>query len=488
MYTFIPPWAKDTGDAGRYPAVALERHTAICRALDVADSTSPLELRAELARTVDQERVDALAAGDKAVELYAKMIEWSPPEHDRDDTTSIVETLTKKSYSHAALFGGRGGGKSHGAVEAVVELASTGKERVVCVREFQNSTAESVKELFETKIKASRWVNQWKITDYELENMATGSRVTFIGISRNTTAIKSLEGATIVLCEEAADLSEKSIDILVPTVMRMASSRMIWVWNPVETTTPVDVMFRTGEPPERSIIRCIQSESNAWFYTGKMPGEQRASFNKHSGEKFRWIWRGGYLVQSELAVYNNWQIGRFDVPLGNEPRYGLDWGWTDPMAALELFIIEPGELGRDPEKQQGVIYIRNEVYGSKIPARQIPDKLDKTIPLMRGASITADSSEPKSIEDLNNEGFVVTGAVKGPGSIRAGISLIQGYDIWISPDCPYTAAEMNLYRWKTDKNGTILRDPVDANNHACDTIRYALEGYEPPSVGGVIYV
>ena len=49
--------------------------------------------------------------------------------------------------------------------------------------------------------------------------------------------------------------------------------------------------------------------------------------------------------------------------------------------------------------------------------------------------ITADSAEPKSIDQLKGYGLRVKGAEKGKDSINAGIQFIQDFEIIIHPRC-----------------------------------------------------
>jgi phage terminase large subunit len=211
-----------------------------------------------------------------------------------------------------------------------------------------------------------------------------------------------------------------------------------------------------------------------------MPAERRIAFVKMKPAKFRHVWRGALDLNPERAVYTNWRVDRIFISTLS-PLYGLDWGWVDPFACLEFYVIEPD----DPETQRGTIYISKEVYGSRIPAKELPDRVRETMPMSELAMIVADSAEPKSIDDFNSAGFNVVGATKGPGSIRAGISFIQGYDIVVSPECPNVAKELTLYMWKQDeKTKRILRDPVDKDNHAMDALRYGLSMYTPPPRGG----
>jgi phage terminase large subunit len=91
--------------------------------------------------------------------------------------------------------------------------------------------------------------------------------------------------------------------------------------------------------------------------------------------------------------------------------------------------------------------------------------------------ITADSAEPKSIDELKSLGLRVKGAAKGKDSIKNGIQWIQDLEIIIHPRCVNFITEISNYTWDQDKFGTKLNVPIDDCNHLMDAMRYALEKY-----------
>jgi len=419
---------------------------------------------------------DIKLKGDLAAERLKKLVEWVPPAYDENDDTRVKTQILTPGYRHYAFWGGRGGSKSHDAAEAIVELSSLNFERVVCGREFMNTIRDSSRSLLVVKIKESLWANDWDVTESELRNKKTGSLITFIGMNRNPDSARSLEGCTLFFGEEAESFSAHSLEVILPTI-RTGGSRFVWLWNPMDGG-PVDEMFRGGEPPERAFIRCVLGENNIYFYRTEMPGERRTAYTKLTPSKYRHIWRGALDTDPERQVIKSVRRGRIEVDhLDLVPHYGLDWGFSvDPFVCIEFFVIEP----EDQEEERGVIYIDAEAYQVALPSREIPGFIDEKMPMARNHTIIADSAEPKSIEDLNNAGFHVIPARKGPGSIRAGVSLINSYDVVISPDCPNSFADFNAWMLKKNRQGVILRDPEDKDNHSPDALRYGLEDYTPP--------
>ena len=90
--------------------------------------------------------------------------------------------------------------------------------------------------------------------------------------------------------------------------------------------------------------------------------------------------------------------------------------------------------------------------------------------------ITADSAEPKSIEELRRLGIRrIKAAEKGKDSIINGIQKIQDYHIIVHPRCVNFLTEISCYAWDKDKFGNAVNKPIDDYNHLMDAMRYALE-------------
>jgi phage terminase large subunit len=87
--------------------------------------------------------------------------------------------------------------------------------------------------------------------------------------------------------------------------------------------------------------------------------------------------------------------------------------------------------------------------------------------------VIADSAEPKSIDELHGYGLNVHHARKGPDSVRAGIQFLQSRPLAVTSGSVNLIKELRNYKWKEDKNGKVLNEPVDAFNHAIDAARYA---------------
>ena len=127
----------------------------------------------------------------------------------RESTSPVFEPLWQPARYKAA-WGGRGSGKSHDRALHAVIRAVQAPTRIVCIREVQKSTRESIKALIEAKIKKCGLESHFTILDQEIRG-ANGSLFIFQGMQDHTAdSIKSLEGYDIALVEEAQTLSDLS--------------------------------------------------------------------------------------------------------------------------------------------------------------------------------------------------------------------------------------------------------------------------------------
>src|SRR5574343_40179 len=163
------------------------------------------------------------------------------------DTPRVYLPLLSPSRYKGA-WGGRGSGKSHFFAEMVVEESLAAKTDIVCIREVQKSLNQSVKKLIEAKIEAMGVQSEFRILNTHIES-ANGGRIIFQGMQNHTAdTIKSLEGYRIAWVEEAQSLSQRSLDLLRPTI-RMENSELWFSWNPRQKTDPVDSLLRGEKMP-----------------------------------------------------------------------------------------------------------------------------------------------------------------------------------------------------------------------------------------------
>jgi phage terminase large subunit len=368
-----------------------------------------------------------------------------------------------RAVRYRAVYGGRGSAKSHSFAQALILKAAERPLRVGCYREIQKSIRDSVKRLLDDKIAACGLKEFYQSTDTEIR-AANGSLFIFNGLRTNPDAVKSTEGLDVAAVFEANKVSQRSWDLLVPTVRKDGSE--IWAeWNPEFETDPVDQLFRgeDGAPPG-SIVRRVNWDQNPFF--PEVLKQELEWDRKRDPEKYSHIWLGEYQKHSEARVFRNWTVEEFERPPGTIHRLGADWGFSiDPSVMLRASI------------EGNRLYIDHEAYRIGCEIVNLPD-LFMQIPEAEKWPSVADSSRPETISHMRKHGFPkMAAAIKGAKSVEEGVSFLQSFDIVVHPRCTHLIDELTLYRYKTDPlTGQVLPILEDKNNHCIDALRYACEG------------
>ena len=379
---------------------------------------------------------------------------------------------------YKAIYGGRGKGGSHFFADQVIAYSMSEKMDIICLREVQLSLSQSIKKLIENKIEQHGLGKRFKILDSHIES-DLGGRIGFQGMQNHTAdSIKSLEGYRIALVEEAASLSQRSLDLLRPTIRwedkaRGLISEMWFVWNPNKCTDPVDHFFRGNNRLEtdapfklRDDAVAIEAsyDDNPWF-----PSVLRKDMEEDRNrdpDKYAHVWLGQYWHRSDARVFKNVVVEEFERPPGTVFRHGADWGFSVDPSVLVRMSIEGKRL-----------YIDYEAYMVGCPIDQLPDLFDR-IPHARDWFITADSARPETIDYMRTHGYPkVNAARKGKGSIEEGISFLQSFEIVIHPRCTNCIREFFSYSYRIDqKTDEVIPVLDDKRNHTIDSARYSLEG------------
>jgi phage terminase large subunit len=222
------------------------------------------------------------------------------------DQTINVEVPPKlapllKPRRYKGAYGGRGGAKSHFFAEQVIIRCYTQTTRAVCIREVQISIKDSVRQLLIDKIQKFGLGQFFEITDVEIRGR-NGSLIVFKGMqSYNAETIKSLEGYDIAWVEEAQTLSQRSLELLRPT-LRKETSELWFSWNPRHRTDAVDLFFRKHPPAEALSVE-INWRDNPWF-----PNVLRKDLEHDKAtdpEVAEHVWEGAYGMQ-QGAILARW--------------------------------------------------------------------------------------------------------------------------------------------------------------------------------------
>jgi len=214
----------------------------------------------------------------------------------------FLPALERSRYK--AFRGGRGSGKSHFVAENAVELCVDHPcLRIVCIREVQKTLKESMKMLIEDKVEK---LGLSSMFDCQSTQTITpgGGTIIYQGMQdHNAESIKSLEGFDIAIIEEARTLSQRSLELLRPTIRSGKHMSEIWaIWNPYSVTDPIDKFFRGPNPPPDTIHIVANWNDNPFF--PDVLEQERLYDKEHNPDRYNHIWEGGYAPQAVGAIFH----------------------------------------------------------------------------------------------------------------------------------------------------------------------------------------
>jgi len=365
---------------------------------------------------------------------------------------------TTKRYLGAK--GGRGSGKSHFFAEMLVEQAIDKPVNIACFRENQRSLAQSAKKLIETKIESLAVGHLFEVQRDRIIGK-NGSLFQFHGLRDHTAdSIKSLEGIDKAWLEEAQNISQRSFEILRPTIRKPMSQ--IWCsWNPRNHDDPVELLPWNSE--NSTCVR-VNYYDNPWF--PEVLRQEMEYDRSRDIDRYNHIWLGDFETFSESRVFKNWRVEEFDTPIDSIFKLGADFGYAiDPTVLIRCFLS--GQK----------LFIDYEAYQHQCEIVNM-NILFNTIPESNKYPIVADSSRPETISHLKNNGFPrIYPSAKGSGSVEDGIEWLKSFEIIVHPRCEKTISELTNYSYIVDPDtGKITRKLRDAHNHVIDALRYACEG------------
>jgi phage terminase large subunit len=163
----------------------------------------------------------------------------------------------------------------------------------------------------------------------------------------------------------------------------------------------------------------------------------------------------GEIGMLEGVVFSNWKMIDTIPKEAKLIGYGLDFGFTnDPTAIIEIY------------NYNGQRIVNEIVYQTGLVNNEISKKLQKNV------IAYADSSEPKSIEEIRRTGQLIKGVTKGQDSVNFGIQIMQSQSYLVTAQSTNLIKELRAYCWDRDKTGKQMNKPIDNFNHTIDALRY----------------
>lgn len=370
--------------------------------------------------------------------------------------TTAINKIRKLTKFVRAVQGGTSAGKTYAILPILIDIAAKNilQEISVVAESIPHLKRGAMKDFIKIMRETNRWHDErWNATDFKY-TFANGSQIEFFsadndaklrGARRDWLYMNECNNMTFHAYTELASRTKKGV------YLDWNPTNSFWFHEELMNDADVDFLIINYTDNEA----CPESALN-FILKAKDKAEAGNTF----WQNWYRVYGLGEIGNLEGVIFNNWkQVD--NIPNDAELiSYGLDWGFTnDPTALLAVY------------RYNGELYVNELIYQTRLTNSQIVSRLNE-IGVLRYNAIVADSAEPKSIQDLQNAGYYVEGAMKGKDSIKNSIDRLQTYQLNITSNSLNLIKELRNYAWAKTKDGTQINFPIDSYNHAIDALRY----------------
>lgn len=368
-------------------------------------------------------------------------------------TTAINKILTLNKFVKG-IQGGTSAGKTYGIIPILIDIAAKSNNDISIVAEsIPHLKRGAMKDFKKIMIETGRWFdNRWNASDFKY-TFANGSTIEFFsadvdaklrGARRDYLYMNECNNMTFHSYTELASRTKKGI------YLDWNPTNEFWFHEHIQNDSDVDYL----------IINYLDNEACPESALNFINKAKEKSLTSDYWLNWYKVYGLGEIGSLQGSIFEFNQVD--ELPKDAEfISMGLDWGFTnDPTALIECY------------RYNGELYINELIYQTGLTNSDIITKM-KELKVSDRLSIVADSAEPKSIEDLFRGGFrMIKPANKGKDSILNSIDTLKQFKLNVTKNSTNLIKELRSYVWVRDKEGKLLNQPIDFNNHAIDALRY----------------
>jgi phage terminase large subunit len=364
-------------------------------------------------------------------------------------TTAInkIEALKKRVK---IIQGGTSAGKTYGIIPILITKASTyaNQEISIVAESIPHLRRGALKDFLRIMKSTNRFYEQRFNKSLLRYEFANGSVIEFFSADDSS----KLRGARrdILYINECNNVNfesynELSIRTKKEVYLDFNPANEFWVHTELKDETDSDFLiltYKDNEALDERIVKEIEKNRD------------KALTSAYWANWWR-VYGLGEIGMLEGVVFSNWKI--IDT-IPNEAKLigiGLDFGYTnDPTAIIEVYNYNGQRIVNELKYQTGML-------NSDI-AKELP----------KNVVVYADSSEPKSIDEIRRYGITIKGVTKGKDSINYGIDIMQQQNYLVTSQSTNLIKELRAYCWDQDKTGKQLNKPQGKQDHGIDALRY----------------
>lgn len=360
------------------------------------------------------------------------------------------------------------GGAGTGKTTALLEKANLCAmkypgARILFVRKTRASMTESVLATWEAKV-LPRWMRGHVSRQHRhFYSYVNGSRIVLGGMD-NADRIMSSD-YDMCCCFEATELSVDDWEKLCTRLRHgvVPYQQIIADCNPAG---PGHWLKQKADAGGMTRIMSRHSDNPAVTH------EYIAQLEKLTGHRRDRLLFGKWIAASGL-IFDAWDAARFvaDRPSAEMKRFvmGVDEGFANPCAVYVFGVDGDGRL-----------HVADEFYRTGQREADVVAAAKTFYEKYRVEKIVVDPSAAKLISALIDANMAVESANNSvyPGLLECQKYICIGGDgmprLTVAPHCKAFQREVESYRWHEGRDGELQDRPEKTNDHAMDTLRYAV--------------
>jgi phage terminase large subunit len=361
-------------------------------------------------------------------------------------TNKIFEILQESKKRITVMQGGSRSGKTYNIlIWFIIKLLQENGKTLTIVRQSLPSIKGSVLRDFVDILLKLGIYDENNHNKTEQVYTMNGNTIEFVSADQP----QKIRGRarTYLFCNEANELSYEA---WMQLIMR-TENKIVIDYNPSDVSSWI---YDNVIPRDDADFHITTFRDNPF-----LPQELIDELNrlKDADPNYWQIYGLGERGLSQDLIYTHFKTTE-EIPEEGEVVYGLDFGFNNPSSLVKVVFND------------GVANVKEMLYETRLTTNDLVEKI-KGLGLTSYDEIYCDAAEPKTIEELVRSGFNAKPANK---DVTEGIRTIKGTPLVIQQDSVNLLKEIRGYRWKTDRNGLKLDQPVKFNDHAIDALRYAI--------------
>ena len=359
-------------------------------------------------------------------------------------------------------WGGAGSGKSQAIIQELVDrFFEETNIRIMMVRKTGPALTDTVLQMTVDEFVARGYVegkdyriNRTNLTIWHKQNV-------MLFRSLDKEAKKKSLNVNYIYVEESTEISFSEylqLELRIRRPNENGENQMLMSFNPTDPYHWTKLNMLEIKSDDIAVMHSTY-EDNPFLpesYKQKLrdlngPGGDRAFFQIYA--------KGEYAVITNV-IYTNYVVEDKFIDGMTPEFYGIDFGFN-----VETGMVAVYHQGND-------YWVREMLFKKKMTNADLIHFLKTVVPNhMRHIPIYADSAEPNRIQEINESGFTCNPADK---AVVKGIDSIKSIKLHLHRDDVNLLSEIRSYKWKEDRTGRVLDEPVKFHDHLMDSMRYAI--------------